>query len=83
MMYDFDNWRANMVLEALQALDEKWTAIRDAAADYGNDMMRLSILREGFEAKALEAFGANITQLSGEPYAPVTVQNGEHPQPRK
>jgi hypothetical protein len=56
MMYDFDNWRANLVLEAFQALDEKWTAIRDAAAakgdedtaaDYGNDMMRLSILREG------------------------------------
>jgi hypothetical protein len=91
-MYDFDNWRANMVLEALRALDEKWTAIRDsaaadadedtAAADYGNDMMRLSILREGFEAKAVEAFGANITKLSGKPYAPVTVPNGEHPQPR-
>lgn len=54
VIYDFDNWRANMVLEALQALDEKWAAIRDAAAangdddavaDYGSDMMRLSILR--------------------------------------
>lgn len=91
MMYDFDNWRANMVLEALQALDEKWTAIRDAAAangdddtaaDYGSDMMRLSILREGFEAKATEAFGANVTKLSGKPCAPVTIPNGEHPLPR-
>jgi len=91
MMYDFDNWRANMVLEALHALDEKWTAIKDAAAadgdedtaaDYGNDMMRLSILREGFEAKAIEAFGANIANLACKPCAPAVVPNGEHPRPR-
>jgi len=91
MNYDFDNWRANMMLEALQALDEKWMAIRDAAAakgdedtvgDYGNDMIRLSVLREGFERKAIEAFGPNITKLSGQPIAPATVPNGEHPRPR-
>jgi hypothetical protein len=90
MNYNFDLWRANMVLEALRALDEKWTAIRDAAAakddadtaaDYGNDMIRLSILKEGFERKAIEEFGPNVTTLSGEPIAQAAEPNGEPPQP--
>lgn len=80
-----------MMLEALQALDEKWTAIRDAAAakgdkdtaaDYGNDMIRLSVLREGFERNAIEAFGPNITKLPGRPIARLPLPNGEHPRPR-
>ncbi len=73
MTYDFDQWRANLMLEALQTLDEKWQAIvdktddEDAKADYANDMMRLHILQEGFERKAVEEFGAGITSFSRDP----------------
>ena len=82
MIYDFDNWRANMILEALHTLDEKWQAIisntddEDVKADYGNDLIRLHILQEGFERKAVEEFGPGIADLSREQPAPVAGQNG-------
>ncbi len=63
MIYHFDNWRANMILDALHTLDEKWQAIvnstddGDVKADYGNDLIRLHILQEGFERRAVEEFG--------------------------
>ena len=41
-------------------------------ADYGNDLIRLHILQEGFERKAVEEFA----DLSREQPAPVAGQNG-------
>jgi hypothetical protein len=80
-------------LEALQTLDEKWTAIiqaaaakgdEDTAADYGNDLMQLHTLREGFEAKAVQAFGPAIKDFSRDSVAVTTLAapNGEQPRPR-
>ena len=73
MTYDFDNWRANMILEALQTLDTKWQSIfdgtedEDVKADYANDMIRLHILQDSFEYKAIEEFGPGIADFSREP----------------
>jgi hypothetical protein len=70
--YDFDSWRAQYVLEALQTLEEKWTGIiqgdddEDVHADYGNDIAQLQILREGFERFAVEAFGPSVKNFSRE-----------------
>jgi hypothetical protein len=53
----------NLVLEELHALEERYTAIiqcaaakgdEDTAADFGNDLTRLHILRESFERKPLK-----------------------------
>ncbi len=89
MIYDFDNWRANMVLEALQTLNEKWQVIIDGIddvdvkADYANDMIRLHILQEGFERMAVEEFGSGIINFSREPVQVSTPSTTDDLRPRK
>jgi hypothetical protein len=80
MIYDVDHWRAQYILEALKALEEKWVAIvratddEDVHADYGNDLAQLQILQEGFARKAVEAFGPNVTNFSREPLVPALTK---------
>ena len=85
MNVDLNEWRTRFVLEALQTLDEKWTATieaaaakgdEDTAADYGNDLMMLMTLREELEERAKKAFNANITNFSREAFAPATAKHG-------
>ena len=87
MIVDLNEWRTRMTLEALQTLDEKWTAIIDAAAakgdedtaaDYGNDLMMLRTLREGLEHHAVTTYGPDITSFSREACAPAAARSGEH-----
>ncbi len=71
--YEFDAWRAQYMLEALNTLEEKWTAIvqntedEDVQADHGNDIAQIQILKEGFERVALQAFGPHVKEFSREP----------------
>jgi hypothetical protein len=73
MIYDFDNWRAKYVLEALACLEEKWADLikntddPDIRADYSNDLMQLHILQEGFDRRAVETFGPGVKEFSREP----------------
>ena len=89
MIYDFDNWRANMVLEALQTLNEKWQAMIDSTedvdvkADYANDMIGLHIFQEGFERIAVGEFGSGITSFSREPVQVITPPITDDLRPRK
>ena len=78
MNVDLNEWRTRLVLEALQTLDEKWTATigaaaakgdEDTAADYGNDLMMLMTFREELEELAIKAFNAKITNFSRETVA--------------
>ena len=86
MIYDFGNWRANMVLEALQNLDEKWQEIvnstedEDVKANYANDMIRLHILQEDLTYKAIEEFGPGIAKFSREPVQVTPVPPEDLPQ---
>ena len=90
MMYDIDRWRANMILEALHTLQEKWQRIvdstddEDVKADYGNDMLRLGVLRDGFTEKAVKEFGPGTTNFSHEPVQSATPAstNGAPVHPR-
>ncbi len=75
MNVSLNEWRTRLTLEALQTLDEKWTAIieaaaakgdEDTAADYGNDLMMLMTLREEFEELAINTYSASITNFSHE-----------------
>ena len=72
-----------MVLEALHILDRQWQAIvnstddPDLKADYANDMIRLHVLQEGFERKAVAEFGPSVTSFSREPVEVVTPQKAE------
>jgi hypothetical protein len=82
MMFDLDEWRARFILEALQTLDEKWRATisstddLDVKADYGNDLMQLHILQEGFEQAAVKAFGPGVKEFSREPLLVTTPTRG-------
>lgn len=89
MKVDLDQWRVSFILEALKTLDEKWTAIiaaakddADIASDYGNDLMLLHTLREGFEHAAVEEFGSNVTNFSREPIQVAPKVNGQTVHPR-
>jgi hypothetical protein len=73
---DFDSWETRLVLEALAALDQKWTAIiedaaskgdEDTAADYGNDALQLNLVQERVEEAAVAEFGPTIKDFSREP----------------
>ena len=86
MNVDLNEWRTRLTLEALRTLDEKWSAIIDAAAkagdedtaaDYGNDLVMLMTLREELEDLAIKTFNPNITTFSREAYTPAPVPNGE------
>jgi len=73
MIYDFDHWRAQYILEALKTLEDKWVDIikstddEDIQSEYSNDLMQLHILQEGFERRAVEAFGPGVANFSREP----------------
>ena len=88
MIYDFDKWRANLVLEALHTLDRHWQALidstddEDVKADYANDLIRLHILQEGFERKAVEEFGPNVTSFSRE-IVPIPTPHAADPLPTR
>ena len=64
------------------ALDEKWRATisstddLDVKADYGNDLMQLHILQEGFEQAAVKAFGPGVKEFSREPLLVTTPTRG-------
>ena len=76
-MYDFETERkARMVLEALQALDERRTRHRDAAAangdedaaaDYGNDMSRLRSCAKALKRRPLKLSVPMLGNCSGAP----------------
>jgi uncharacterized protein len=63
------------VLEALRALDEKWTSVisstddEDIQSEYGNDVAQLQIIQERIEAAACEEFGAQVKEFSRVPAA--------------
>jgi hypothetical protein len=67
---------------SLQTLDEKWRATisstddLDVKADYGNDLMQLHILQEGFEQAAVKAFGPGVKEFSREPLLVTTPTRG-------
>ena len=73
MTIDLDQWHVRYLLEALRVCEGQWSAIakgsddEDVQADYSNDVIRLSILYDGFERKAVEAFGESVTNFSREP----------------
>ncbi|MGH2610043.1 MAG: hypothetical protein ACRDHF_13265 [Tepidiformaceae bacterium] len=61
---------ARLVLESLTELEAKWTALcetPEGAADYGNDLIILRGLLEGFRRRAVERFGFGIANMSREP----------------
>jgi len=73
MTITLDEWRARYILEALRVCEAQWPATakastdEDSQADYGNDIARLTIVHDGFERAALEAFGARVKEFSREP----------------
>ncbi len=75
MMIDLNRWESRIILEALRALDEKWTATIDSAEDenvqseYGNDLAQLQIVQERIEATASKEFGPHVAEFSREPAA--------------
>ena len=79
MNIELQEWQARYLLEAMRALEQQW---RDTAtaADLGNDMMRLTAVRDHVEREAVKAFGPTVTQFQAQ--APATVPNGERPRPR-
>jgi hypothetical protein len=66
MKLDLDSADTKLVLEALQALDERWEHIcqtssdEDEVADYGNDLISLRLLSTAVRKAALEAFGKGV-----------------------
>jgi hypothetical protein len=93
MKVDLNSWETRLVLEALVTLDQKWTAIieaaalkgdEDTAADYGNDAMQLNIVQERIEAAAVAELGPTIKDFSREPIAisASPAANGERPRQR-
>ena len=83
MTYDFDYWRAKWALEAFRALDEKWSAViqgtddEDIQSDYSMDLIKLDMLREGFERKAVEAFGKRVATFSRKLLVDMTTEEVE------
>ena len=73
MKITLDEWRARYILEALRVCEAQWSATakasddEDAQADYGNDIANLSMVYDGFEKAAVEAFGPGIKEFSREP----------------
>lgn len=74
MNINLDRWHAQYILEGLQTLDEKCTAIiqstedEDVMSEYANDIAQLKILHERFEALAVEEFGRKVTNFSRQTY---------------
>jgi hypothetical protein len=75
MTLDLNRWESRIILEALRALDEKWTATIDGTDDeniqseYGNDLAQLQIVQERIEAAASKEFGPHVAEFSREPAA--------------
>jgi hypothetical protein len=73
MKITLDEWRARYILEALRVCEAQWSATakasddEDVQADYGNDIAKLSIVYDGLEKAAVEAFGAQVKEFSREP----------------
>ena len=65
---------ARFILEALHEMHAKWLKINqtttdeDEQAEYGMDAIVLEMTFKKFEQQAVEAFGANITNFSREPF---------------
>jgi uncharacterized protein len=72
MTITLDKWRARYILEALRVCQEQWSKTakasddEDLQADYGNDIARLSIIYDGLEQDAVEAFGSDVKEFSRE-----------------
>ena len=70
MTIELDEWRARYLLEALRVCEAQWATLakasddEDTQADYGNDILKLGVLYDGFEAEAVKAFGAGIKEFS-------------------
>ena len=73
MTLDLNRWESKIILKALRALEEKWTATADNSDDenvqsgYGNDLAQPQILQEGFQAAACKEFGPQVTEFSRVP----------------
>ena len=73
MTITLDEWRARYILEALRVCQAQWSATakasndEDLQADYGNDIVRLSIVYDGLERTAVESFGPEVKEFSREP----------------
>lgn len=69
----FRESEARLLLEAIQALDEKWLSICEASsdddevADYGNDLIELRLLSERLTEEWRSAFGNNVVNFSRDP----------------
>ncbi len=80
MIIELDEWRARYLLEALRVCQSHWSATakdsedEDLQADYGNDIVRLSILYDYIQDNAIEAFGSKIEEFSRAPIS-LTVPN--------
>ena len=61
--------QVKIILEALAETDKHWTEIcntsddEDIAADYGNDLVLLRIVRDEITPKAIAAFGSDIVDF--------------------
>ena len=68
MTVSLNDWESRLVLAALAALDQKWTAINktsnddDLVADVGNDLVKLRMTRELLEGAAASAFGSKMVE---------------------
>ncbi len=80
MTITLDKWRARYILEALRVCEEQWSKTakasddEDLQADYGNDIARLSIIYDGLEHEAVEAFGSDVKEFSREPLTAVLTK---------
>ncbi len=73
MMLELNSWEARLLLEAMRALDAKWSAVIDSSDDediqseYGNDLAQLQLVHERIEVAACEEFGPTVSVFSRTP----------------
>lgn len=74
MNIELQDWHARYILEALRMLEQQWGATarasddEDLQADIGNDLIRLSVVHDYVERKAVEVFGPGVKEFSRESF---------------